>query len=80
MERVFSFMGAQSLLEEKEEEEMKNEGGHRWLSEAATSVTSAGSEPGQQEDAEPNHCQVLDAWVNICCKAFLYQLGISWNF
>lgn len=39
-------MGAQSLLEGKEEEEMRNEGGHRWLSESATLVTSAGSEPG----------------------------------
>ena len=80
MEGVFSFMGAQSLLEGKEEEEMKNEGGHRWLSESATLVTSAGSEPGQQEDAEPNHCLVLDAWVNICCKAFLCRLGIPGNF
>ena len=80
MEGVFSFMGAQSLLEGKEEEEMRKEGGHRWLSESATLVASAGSEPGQQEDAEPNHCHVLDAWVNICCKAFLCRLGIPGNF
>lgn len=46
MEGDFSFMGAQSLLEGKEEEEMRSDGGHRWLSESATLATSAGSEPG----------------------------------
>ena len=66
MEEGFSFMGTQSLLEGKEEEEMRNAGGHRWLSESATLSTSAGSEPGQHRQVKTSFNDRLNLSAGGC--------------